>query len=231
MKELIFPILMIFICIAGMIALQIYLKYSKNKAVSNARKTSEGSKKSAQDFVNVKDIQDIFLYTMDGYIISYIKVQSFEKDLLSETEKKVLTKKSTQEFSELEEGFKFIAVSRPVDITPLVIDYADLMKSSSSPIQKQILRNEIAVVSDFSLSGEVVQREFYYMIWEKENEDAEADLKKRINDLQEKLSKSGFKCDIIKKPDIIRLCNLVNNPAFATIEGTDTDVTFPFLEY
>ncbi|MDF2801141.1 MAG: hypothetical protein K0S61_1044 [Anaerocolumna sp.] len=31
----------------------------------------------------------------------------------------------------------------------------------------------ISVISDFSLSGEVVQREFYYILWEEDKDDAE----------------------------------------------------------
>ena len=230
-KILVFPLNMIAVCF---IALAVILILSKRRSNNTGRVREEeiklALKKTAQDFVNVKDIKDIFLYNMDGYAISYIKVQPIALDLLSKTEKKLLTKKLTDEFSETEEDFKFLAVSRPVDITPLVIEYSELLRNSHDPIQKEVLRNEISVISEFSLSGEVVQREFYYMLWEREKENAESDLRKRAGEFSEKLNLCGLKSEIMKKPDIVRLCNLINNPAFAAIEDTNVDAVIPYLE-
>jgi hypothetical protein len=231
MKELLFPIIMIVICILGSLAMVIYLKRSEKKQKITQAQLEASLKKTAQDFVNVRDIDDTFLYNMDGYIMSYIKVQSFEKELLSKNEVKTLTNRLTSEFSDLEEDFKFIAVSRPVDITPLVLNYTELIKNTDNQIRKELLRREIAVISDFSLSGEVVQREFYYMLWEMEKEDAENDLRKRAKDFSDKLNLCGMKSEVLKKPDIIRLCNLINNPAFAAIEDTRVEPVLPYLEY
>lgn len=226
MNKLLLPVSMIAICIIGLIMMLIFMR-KKN------RKSEEQiliAKQVVQDFMNVRDIKDIFLYSIDNFIISYVKVQAISLDLLSKSEKKILTKKLTEEFSEIDDMFKFIAVSRPVDITPLISEYADMISSTSDTIQKEILRHEIRVISEFSLSGEVVQREFYYMIWEKEKENAEVDLRKRVNDMAEKLDSSGLKCEILKKHEIIRLCNLVNNPAFAAIEDTDFEAVIPYLD-
>ncbi|BCJ98417.1 hypothetical protein [Anaerocolumna chitinilytica] len=230
MRELIFPLVMIVLCIVAVILMLIYLKRSAKKSENSQKISPEVPQKTAQDFVNVRDINDIFLYNRSGYVISYIKVQSFEKDLLSKNEEKLLTKKLTAAFSELEEDFKFLAVSRPVDITPLVLEYTEMIKNTNNLIRKEVLRNEISVISDFSLSGEVVQREFYYMLWEKQTEDAETDLRKRAKDFSEKLNACGLKAEVIKKPEIIRLCNLINNPAFAAIEDTRTEAVIPILD-
>ena len=54
-----------------------------------ANKQKENTKEdSVQRFVNVIDIKDKFLYTRDGYIISYIQVPSIDINLLSEKRKK-----------------------------------------------------------------------------------------------------------------------------------------------
>lgn len=225
MKELIFPIFIITICVVGLILMKLQLQ----KVNTNEGK-GKASDKPVQEFVNVKDIQDIFLYTRDGFLMSYIKTYPISTDLLSSSERKILTKKLTEEFSDMDFScFKFLAISRPVDITPLVTEYTDLINSSDNQIQKEILRQETRVISDFSLSGEVVQREFYYVLWEKDDEGAEVELKKRTYEFMQKLEDAGMKCEISKRHDIIRLCNLVNNPAYAAIEDTNVDFEIALL--
>lgn len=226
MNNLLFPIVMIVICLVTILGLFMYLQISKQTSKKNGKQDTK-QQKTAQDFVNVKDMKDIFLYTTENDVISYIKVQPIEKDLLSMTEKRLLTRRLTDEFSDLDREFKFLAVSRAVDITPLVIDYSDRMKVSSDPIQKDILRNEMNFISGCSLSGEVVQREFYYILWEREGD--EDDLRKAANEFKEKLQACGLKSEIIKKSDMIRLCNLVNNPSFATIEDTEVESIIPYI--
>ncbi len=230
MKELLFPLSMIVLCFLALGTMLIFMKRSKHNDKRKEDTKTLALKLTAQDFVNVRDIVDTILYNKDDYLISYIKVQPISLDLLSKGEKKTLTKKLTEEFSDMEHSFKFIAVSRPVDIAPLVNEYADLLSSSSDPIQKELLRNEIRITSEFSLSGEVVQREFYYMLWEKDGDYARDDLRKRANDFLLKLENAGLKSEILRKPEIIRLCNLINNPAFAAIEDTNIEPIIPIID-
>ena len=185
--------------------------------------------KTAQDFVNVKNIQDMFLYTNDGYLLTYIKVQPISVELLTKNEKQVLARNLTSEFSLEKEPFKFLAISRPIDIAPLISSYSELLSNSTEPIQKELLRNEIHVITDFSLSGEVVQREFYYILWAKVESSAEAELKKRTRELAERIEGAGVGCSILNASEIIKLCNLVNNPALATVEDGNADMTIPFI--
>jgi hypothetical protein len=45
----------------------------------------------------------------------------------------------------------------------------------------------------------------------------------------QKFDNAGIKSEILKRHDIIRLCNLTNNPAYAAIEDTDVDLSFTLL--
>ncbi|BCN29543.1 hypothetical protein [Anaeromicropila herbilytica] len=233
MNQLILPIIMILLCIIALIAMIFFMNKGSQKNKNKNNEKKEQLKQTAQDFVNVKDIKDIFLYTRDHHLISYIKVHAISFDLLTRGEQKALARRLTEEFSEILvdnfNPFNFLAVSRPVDITPLITEYSELLSSTSNTIQKEILRNEIKIISDFSLSGEVVQREFYYKIWEKENEYAETELRKRVQDLANRIDSAGIICEVLKESEIIKLCNLVNNPAFAAIEDTNVEVTIPLI--
>lgn len=228
MNGLVLPITTLVLCIGGVIAAFIMQhKVKENKKITEEQRKSQ-EQKTAQDFVNVKDIKDIFLYTNDNYVITYIKVQPFSFDLLTKSEKMLMTRKLTDELSQMNCPFKFIAVSRPIDIGPIVNQYNDMLLDSGDQVQKQLLRSAIRKLNEFSLSGEVVQREFYYMLWTNKTDDA-YELKKTTKEFLEHFENAGLKGEVLHANGIIKLCNLVNNPAFATIEDTAVDANVPFI--
>lgn len=197
-----------------------------------ARKKEKLDKKqqTAQDFTNTAEIEDCFLYTRDGYIAAYIKILPISIALLSLREQKTLIKQITSELSTEKEPFHFLAVSRPVDITPLLDQYTEMRKNTDNPVQKDLLRNEIEEISRFSFSNEVVERQFYFYIYQKYTEDSEGELKKHISEFARHFEHAGMKTEILKQSDIIRLCNLVNNPAVITMEDEDIKPTIPILK-
>ncbi len=201
-----------------------------NKPKFSTTKDKDSKEKStAQDFVNVKEIKDRFVYTKDGHVYMYIKLNSISVDLFSEREKKHLTRSLTAELSSEQEVLKFIAVSRPVDITPLINEYNDILINSNDHIQKTLLRQEMMIMNDYAMSGDVVERQFYLMIWNKLNEDAEKNLSKRALDIMSKFESEDIKCHILKEQDIIRFLNLFSNPAYINIEDTNFDATIPLF--
>ena len=69
---MIFPIIMIVICavLGGGAFLFIKISEKKKKQILQA----DGEQKTANEFVNVKDIKGKFLYTRDGLILCYLKI-------------------------------------------------------------------------------------------------------------------------------------------------------------
>ncbi|WP_202708506.1 hypothetical protein [Sporosalibacterium faouarense] len=208
------PIIMILLCaIAGAVAF-FFLKRPKqlkNDQINENQKT-------AQEFVNVKDIHDRFLYTRDGQIIAYIKIHPISIDLFSDSEKEQISKVLTAELSSVQKPFKFLAVSRPVDITPLVNEYQSLLSETTDQKQKELLRHEIMEISNFATSGEVIERNFFIMLWSRYREGIESDLIKECQEMIQKFESVNIHCDIIKEQEITRLCNSINNPAYIYYE-------------
>ena len=190
----------------------------------------DNKKQTAQDFVNVKDIKDKFLYTRDEKIASYIQINPIDINLLSKREKQNLARTLTAELTSERKTFKFIAVSRPVDISPLLNEYQNIISTSKDIKQKELLRHEMYSVSNFALSGEVVERQFHIMIWEEYEEGIERDLLKRAIDFTSKLESSNIKCNILNQSKIVRLCNLINNPAYINTEVTSFELEVPLLK-
>lgn len=221
----IIPIMIIIICVFnGVIVLLLYKRGKRKSSVSE-----NIEQKNADELVNVKDIKDRYLYTRDGYIIMYIKINPISIDLLSEREKKLLCKKLTAELSSEQKPYKFLAVSRPVDISPLINEYTGIIANTSDQKQKDLLRNEMLVMSNYALSGDVVERQFYIMLWEKYEEDIERDISKRCYEFQSRFESGNIHCEILKQQDIIRLCNLINNPAYVNIEDSEFEATIPLF--
>lgn len=190
----------------------------------------DNKKQTAQEFVNVIDIKDKFLYTRDGNIITYIQINPIDINLLSKREKQNLARTLTAELTSERKSFKFIAVSRPVDISPLLTEYQDIISNTNNQKQKELLRHEMYSISNFALSGEVVERQFYIMLWEEYEEGIERDMLKRTMEFVSKFEGSNIKCSILSENKIVRLCNLINNPAYTNIEGTGFEREMPFLK-
>ncbi|WXR60949.1 hypothetical protein WG909_11690 [Peptostreptococcaceae bacterium AGR-M142] len=77
----------------------------------------------------------------------YIKINSISIDLFSETEKEQICRALTAELSSIRKPFKFLAVSRPVDISPLINEYTQLLSETNNQKQKELLRNEMMVMA------------------------------------------------------------------------------------
>ena len=87
-------------------------------------------------------------------------------DLYSKAEKHLFIRQLTAELSDILYPFKFLAVSRPVDISPVITEMQSMLKNADDK-RKELLRQEILQMSGYALSGEIVERQFYVSFWEK----------------------------------------------------------------
>ncbi len=214
---MIFPIIVIILSLLLGIGYFIYKKRNEYVEITE----DEYKKQVAQDFINVKAIEDKILYTEDNKVIMYIKVTPVSIELFSENEKKGICDTLTAELSNLKKPFKFIAVSRPVDISPLINEYSELLEMSMNYKQKELLRKEMLVMSDFVMSREVVERQFYFIIWNKYYEGIENEMMKECIEFKRKFESGNVVCDILNSKEIIKLCNLINNPSYVHLEDSE----------
>lgn len=226
MDGLLFPIIMLTVTLFGGGILMFYLKHSGSKKVPDEDALAI---KTAQEFINVKDIRDKYLYTRDGFVLVYLNVHAVSIDLFSKAEKNSLIRQLTAELSDLQYPFKFMAVSRPVDISPLINELQSMIKEADEN-RKELLRQEILQMSSFALTGEIVERQFFISLWDKYEDGGEKELYKRALLLAEKFTSSGIGCDILKEKEIVRLLNLVNNPSYTHLEDTEFAASIPLLE-
>lgn len=211
----------IIICIAVVILL-LFLKPKEWKR--------EKTDTTVQEFMNVIRIEDRYLYTKDNYIITYLNVSSMREDLFSTAEKKRLTNQMTVELSQITVPFQILAVSRPVDIVPLLSQYESKLQETTDPIRKRLLRDEIRQMTAFAQDGEITERQFYIKLWLPVQDGIENTMKKRVQDMMNHIEACGLNCEWLLKSDIIKLCNLIHNPAYTIGEiAEDSFLEIPVL--
>lgn len=220
MPQKIILIIVGLLILAGGFVVALIVKKGMKKDEKNLNNDEEAI---AQDFVNVLDIDnDGILYTADNYLMLYIKVSAVALDLLTSSEKKSLQDKLTSSLSGFQKPWKFLALSRPIDIQPLINSYTEIMSNTDDMIKRKLLRNSIRQIGSYALTGEVTQRQFFFCIWEKaKDKNAISELKKQGDDMVYLLSSASLEAEVIKREDIIRLINLINNPSTTAYENTD----------
>jgi hypothetical protein len=216
---------MIILCLAGGGAAYFFIK----RAEKNRFKDKNVPQSTANEFINVKDICGNFLYTRDGLALCYLKLTPISIDLYSKTEKKNLVRTLTAEMSATQFPFKFIAVSRPIDISPLLSELHSLLMTTDMK-QKELLKAEMIEMSNFAMGGDIVERQFYIVIWDKAHDGVERELMNRARLLAENFNGSKIPCERLPQQDIVRLCNLVNNPSYTHIEDSGFEAAIPLIE-
>ena len=218
------PIIMLSLCAIGGAVVFIFLKRQKRRA----KATENLAEKTANEFVNVRDIQGNVLYTLDGMVLCFLKITPISIDLYSKNEKLTLMKMLTAEISSVQHDFQFLAVSRPIDISPLLMELTALL-STNDPKQKELLKHEIAEMNAYAISGEIVERQFYIILWDSVDDDMQRELLNRAKQFAQNFNDCGVECSLLSQQEIVRLCNLVNNPAYSHLEDSDTEPTIPII--
>ncbi|MCM1158338.1 MAG: hypothetical protein NC300_05795 [Bacteroidales bacterium] len=219
---MIIPIVIIVVCMAGLL----FLSQSGKK--KNTGKDS-GVSVAAQDFVNVREITDHVLYTRDNYCISYVRLQPPMSSLWSKREKRMKTNTLVAEVSKDRLPWTLTAVSRPMDISQLISQYRQMREETDDPVRKKLLKQEMNELQKKVGGGEAVERQFYIKIWTVFKDGAEMELKERAGQILSYYESIGVTGQLLKKPDIIRFCNLVHNPAYINVEDASAEPSFPMI--
>lgn len=180
------------------------------------------AQKTAQEFVNAKDLGNNCLYTLDGMIFAYIKLDGLCLELFSKQEQKQICKNLSSALSQIHRPYKYIAVSRPVDISKSLQEYEELYSTAEGG-RKKLLKEEMRELADMVMSGETLERQHYIVVWDTVQRADEHSMAIAANDFVKKFTENGINAELVDKKGIVRLCNLVNIPAYVHIESADIE--------
>lgn len=198
----------------------------------NKKPKEDPKKLTANEFINIRDIIGNYLYTRDGYVFMYIRLQPISVDLLSSREKDSLINSLTAELSSETKPFQFFAISQAVDMSGLKDSLYGVLNGTTDNTRRSLINNEIKQITGFALSGEIVERQFFVIIWEKLNEESRLLLKRRANDMAYKFQSCGVSAEVLNQSQIYHLAKLFAHPQAGHLDLDDADfsATIPILD-
>lgn len=175
------------------------------------------------EFLNIKDIPrgKNYLTTLDGQIILFVKINPINVDLLSNEELEAKMDLMSMEFSNEQYPYKLLVIPRTVDIAEHIHEQENLKNKSKNDINTKIIEERIKFTTNLVANKDIIENEFYLIIWMKNLENSEIEINKRANAWTSRLRNCEFSSEILKEKDIILLMKSFTIPEFARQEGTD----------
>ena len=185
---------------------------------------------TANEFVNVRDIKDDIIYTKDNQLFMYLKIPPISLELLSPKEQKIKGKQFTAEFSAIKRTYKIFAISRPVDVSFILENLKHIqLEVTENKQRKEILKEKIREVNNYAFSGEILEHQFFLILWLENKKNAEREILKQANEVMARFTACEMSVSICQRGDIVKLLNLFANPNYAHLENDDVSEYIPFV--
>ena len=193
------------------------------------RQAVDAKVQTANEFTNIQDIQGNVLYTTEGYVFAYIQLQPVNVDLLSPREQHTFIQTLTGELSTEQKPFQFFAISQVMDISSLLDSLHSVRESTTDLTRRQLLKEEITHITQLATSGQIIERQFFVILWERVTD--EPILLQRAREMAQKFQSCGVQADVLDQPQIYHLMNLFAHPQSAHLEITQDEfsATIPVL--
>ncbi len=193
------------------------------------KKKENTALKTAQAFTNIRDIRNQFLYTLDGFIFLYIRIEPIAIDLLNPGEKKVIADNMTAEMSRETAGYSFHAFDRAIDIKPIIVSYRDIRERADRSICAKILDEEMTFLGGLAQGGGISEKQFLFAVWQKYSQGCEVQLMKRAEDFLKHLEVGKLHCNIMGEADIRQMCMFYFNPSLSHLDNGSYNPAIPFM--
>lgn len=177
--------------------------------------------KTLNEFLNIKNIEDSYLYTLDSHVMLFMKIFPINTDLFSEEELVNKMDRMSIEFSNEQNPYTIFVIPRKVDIADFINEQQALKKSLQDDASIQIVEKRIIYTHELVADKNIIENEFYLCIWCKDGENAKENLTKRANNWKQRFKNCDFNTEVLTKTEIILMLKSFTIPEFARKEDTD----------
>lgn len=177
--------------------------------------------KTLNEFLNIKNIEENYLTTLDGQVILFMKVFPINTDLFSEEELENKMDSMSIEFSNEQYPYTILVIPRKIDIADFINEQQELKKKLQDDISIQIIEKRIICTHELVVDKNIIENEFYLCIWTKDGENAIENIIKRANNWKQRFKNCDFETKLLNKTEIILMVKSFTIPEFARKEGTD----------
>ena len=193
------------------------------KAISMKEVISIKKNKSINEFLNIKNIEENFLYTLDEQVILFIRINPINTNLFSEEELEIKMNSMSIEFCNEQYPYTVFIIPRKVDITDYIKEQEVLKRKLQDETSINIVENRILETHQLVANKNIIENEFYLLIWDNDSEDIKEKLNKRANTWMKRFKNCEFQTRILNKSEIILLVKSFTIPEFARKEDTNYD--------
>ena len=178
-----------------------------NKILNKLKKQKDIS---LNEFLNIADIEDNCITTIDGFILMILNIKAQNFGLLSEKELVNRMNSMSVEFSNERYPYKILIIPKIVDITETIKEQEELKQKVDNEIFREIIENRINFLQNFVSDKEIIENDFFLIIWEKESEKAKIELQKRASNWKNRLRNCELKSEILNNEELIYLIKTFN---------------------
>ena len=178
-----------------------------NKILNKVKKQKDIS---LNEFLNIADIEDNCITTIDGFILMILNIKAQNFGLLSEKELVNRMNSMSVEFSNERYPYKILVTPKIVDITETIKEQEELKQKVDNVIFREIIENRINFLQNFVSDKEIIENDFFLIIWEKESEKAKIELQKRASNWKNRLRNCEIKSEILNNEELIYLIKTFN---------------------
>ena len=125
------------------------------------------------------------------------------------------------EFANEQYPYKILVIPRAVDISEHIHEQERLQKECKDKISQKIVEQRIKFTTNFVADKDIIENEFYLLIWQNDTDNVEVEINKRANNWITRFRNCEFDTEVLKEKEIILLAKSFTIPEFARKEGTD----------
>lgn len=169
---------------------------------------------SLNEFLNIASIEDNCINTIDGFILMILNIKPQNFGLLSEKELVSKMNSMSVEFANERYPYKILTMPKIVDITDTIMEQEELKQRVTNENFRKIIDNRINFLQNFISDKEIVENDYFLIIWEKESEKSKIELQKKANNWKSRLRNCELKSEILNNEELIRLIKTFNLPNY-----------------
>lgn len=196
------------------------LKKVKDKVKKKPKEQhqAEIKQKTAQEWLPVRDIQDLLLYRRDKQIVVVLEVTPVNISLLSTNEKKRIIAALHEVLNGLQEPVQWLSIGRSVDLDGYIIGLEQKAAETPDFVRKRLLKGYIRQAAEMASGGDTLERKFYILLSQKAGKHSEEELLNRAREMAGNLGATGLNAELCSSQKIIELLFTFFQPAQAAFE-------------
>lgn len=200
------------------------LSFLKNNKKKNPEQVLRESRlKAAQDWLPIFDIKDNFVYRRDGQVVSIVKIQPLNIDLLSKSEQRVRIRSLLEALNGFDFPYQIFITAKPVDLDGY-IQRLEEMKDQANIKRRRLLDQYIRTASRKASSGEALERNFYLVTsMERDRRLGDGFLFERAREIASNLTGAGLIASVCSEQELRDLYFTFANPIQSAVERSPLD--------